>query len=138
MHRVRLPMHTFFIHGNLGCVLGLNSKSYLCISVKHCSPLWHCLGVMAILMHCAICNLPRMVFPCSRCGGSICGRCVRDHGGPSYDYSEAEEANGTIDDVAGGMHRMFAIIAQRKASDAVADPAEAAVRDAALWQFCRR
>ena len=79
-----------------------------------------------------------MVFPCPRYGGSFCGRCVRDHGGPAYDYSEAEEANGTTDEVADGMHRMFVIIAQRKASDAAAEPAEAAVRDAALQQFCRR
>ena len=79
-----------------------------------------------------------MVFPCPRCGGSFCGRCVRDHGGPAYDSAEAEEANGTIDDVADGMHRMFVMIAQRKANDAAADQAEAAVRDVALRQFCRR
>ena len=128
-----------FPYGNVRCVFGFNSKSYLCMSSKNCSTLWLCIALLTILMHWAICNLPGMVFPCPRCRGSFCGRCVRDHGGPAYDYSETEEeANGTIDEVADGMHRMFVIIAQRKASEAAADPAEAAVRDAALWQLCRR
>ena len=49
------------------------------------------------------------------------------HGGPAYDYTAAEEEAGHIDDVAAGMHHLFVCIAQKKASDAAADPAQAAV-----------
>ena len=47
-----------------------------------------------------------------------------------------EEDDGYIDEVARGMHQLFVIIAQRKASDAAADPAEAAVRNE-LARSCR-
>ena len=47
-----------------------------------------------------------------------------------------EEDDGYIDEVAQGMHQLFVIIAQRKASDAAADPAEAAVRNE-LARSCR-
>ena len=91
---------------------------------------------MALAMHCAVCNVPGLVFPCARCGGLFCGRCVWQHGGPANDYTAAEEGNGYIDDVAQGMHQLFVLIAQRKASDAAADPAMAAVRNE-LARYCR-
>ena len=62
----------------------------------------------------------------------VCGK----HGGPANDYTAAEEGNGYIDDVTQGMHQLFVLIAQRKASDAAADPEMAAVRNE-LARYCR-
>ena len=63
----------------IGCVdiaCGSSSNSYLFIPVKHCYPRSSYFDIMAVAMHCAICNVPGMVFPCARCGGLCCGRCV--------------------------------------------------------------
>ena len=99
------------------------------MSLTLCYPRNSFSDIMAVAMHCAVCNVPGLVFPCARCRGLFCGCCVWQHGGPANDYTAVEEGNGYIDDVAQGMHQLFVVIAQRKASDAAADPAMAAVRN---------
>ena len=87
-------------------------------------------------MQCAVCNLPGLVFPCYRCGGSFCGRCVARHGGRDCVFIEEEVADRILDEVAAGMHTLWLRVAQKEASEVASDPAAAAVNAARKTFVC--
>ena len=94
-------------------------------------------GFPSVAVHCEVCNVDLLVWPCYSCGGQYCGRCIFLHadvpGVNLYDYD-----NDLVDpnEVAEGMHFQWRRLFERWGMLAAADSAYAAVRAGLLFR-CR-